>query len=72
MSGKLFNKDIKKSCAWCIHGKKSEYTDDVYCIKRGVTSGENCCRKYKYDPLKRTPDTKSIDKDFKPEDFSLG
>ena len=71
MSGKLFNKDLKKSCAWCIYGKKSEYTDDVFCIKRGVTSVDGYCRKYKYDPLKRAPDTNRIAKDYKAEDFSL-
>lgn len=72
VSGKLFDKDMKKSCAYCVHGKKSEYSDDVFCIKRGVTTADDYCRKYKYDPLKRTPDTEAIDKDYKAEDFSLG
>ena len=71
MSEKLFNSDIKKSCFWCIHGRKSEYTDEVFCLKRGITSGSDCCRRYKYDPLKRVPDKQSINKDYKAEDFSL-
>ncbi|MBO4431950.1 MAG: hypothetical protein J5852_00305 [Clostridia bacterium] len=62
---------MKKSCSYCIHGKKSEYTDEVFCVKRGITSVDDCCRKYKYDPLKRTPDSISIDKNYKAEDFSL-
>ena len=71
MGGKFFSKDIRKACLWCIHGRKSEYTDEVFCVKRGITSAEDYCRKYKYDPLKRTPEVQTIDKDYKAEDFSL-
>ncbi len=71
MSGKMFDKNLKKSCAWCIHGRKSDYTDEVFCKKRGVTSSFDCCRKYKYDPLKRIPDSAGIGKDYSPEDFTL-
>lgn len=71
MSSEFFNKDIKKSCLWCIHGKKSEYTDDVFCKKHGVTTANDYCRKYKYDPLKRTPEKQTIESNFSNEDFSL-
>ena len=71
MSAKLFNKSIRKSCAWCVYGKKSEYSDDVFCKKHGVTSAADYCRKYKYDPLKRAPDRQSIEKDYKADDFTI-
>lgn len=71
MPGGFFDKGVKKSCVWCIHGRKSEYTDDVFCIKRGVTSADSYCRKYRYDPLKRTPERQSIPTDYKSEDFNL-
>ncbi|MBR5923069.1 MAG: hypothetical protein IKZ59_04665 [Clostridia bacterium] len=71
MSGKMFDKSIKKSCVWCIYGKKSEYSDEVFCKKRGVTSSFDSCRKYKYDPLKRIPDNSGIGGDYSPEDFKL-
>lgn len=71
MAAGFFNKGLKKACLWCVHGKKSKYTDEVFCIKRGITSFDDYCRKYKYDPLKRTPDVQTIDKDYKAEDFSL-
>ena len=71
MSEKLFNSDLDMACQWCVHGKKSEYTDDVFCKKRGLVSARDWCRKYKYDPLKRTPDKQIIDKSFNEDDFQL-
>ena len=71
MSVKLFNEDVEKTCLWCIYGKKSEYTSEVFCKKYGVVTGGEVCRKYKYDPLKRTPDTPKIDTEYDPENFIL-
>lgn len=71
MSAKPFDETIKKSCIWCVYGKKSEYTNDVFCKKKGVTSSDDYCRKYKYDPLKRTPERQSIEKDYKADDFII-
>lgn len=71
MARKLFNDDIKKSCVWCAYGKSSEYTSEVFCKKRGVTSAEDYCRKYKYDPLKRTPQAQKITDNYSESDFSL-
>ncbi|MBR5923343.1 MAG: hypothetical protein IKZ59_06065 [Clostridia bacterium] len=71
MAAKLFDRSLKKSCLWCAYGKKSEYTNEVFCIKRGVTYADSYCRKYKYDPLKRTPDNKTISKDYNADSFSL-
>ena len=71
MSSKLFNADIKKSCLWCVHGKKSEYTNDIFCKKHGVTTAEDYCRKYKYDPLKRTPEKQTINNKFSEKDFLI-
>ncbi|MBO4693631.1 MAG: hypothetical protein J5659_04505 [Clostridia bacterium] len=71
MSFKLLNDDIIKSCAWCLYGKKSEYTNDIFCKKRGITTKDYYCRKYKYDPLKRTPDKKIISDKYYGDDFSL-
>ena len=50
-----FNKKLTKSCFWCMHGKKSEFSEEVFCKKHGVTTKLDACRHYKYDPLKRTP-----------------
>ena len=71
MSSKPFDKNVKKSCLCCVHGKKSEYADEVFCNKRGVTSVNDCCRKFRYDPLKRMPQRQSISADYIPDDFLL-
>ena len=56
---------------YCVHGKLLEYSDEVFCSKKGFTDKFGKCFKYKYDPLKRTPEGASSDKEFKPEDFIL-
>ncbi|MBR0466474.1 MAG: hypothetical protein IJJ40_03150 [Clostridia bacterium] len=66
----FFNKNTIKSCKWCVHGINSEYTDDIFCKKRGVVNND-VCRKYKYNPLKRTPEKTEISKNYSKEDFSL-
>ncbi len=71
MSEKLLNKDLKKTCKWCAYGKSSKFTNEFFCKKRGVTTVEDFCRKYKYDPLKRTPDTQKITDNYTEDDFSL-
>ena len=71
MGNKNFNKELAKRCEYCVHGTKSKYTDEVFCIKRGITELNDFCRKYKYDPLKRIPVRQKPSDNYKPEDFSL-
>lgn len=66
-----FSKKHEKYCMYCVHGKLLEYSDEVFCSKKGFTDKFGKCFKYKYDPLKRTPEGASSDKEFKPEDFIL-
>ena len=66
-----FDKKIEKYCCHCTHGKLLEYTDEVFCSKKGFVSKFDSCLKYKYDPLKRRPDSTSSSGDFTEEDFSL-
>lgn len=67
----FFRKKPDKKCIWCEHGVKSEYTEDVFCKKQGVVKQDDACRKFKYDPLKRSPGIQTVSKDFTAEDFSL-
>ena len=71
MALKGFNKKLQKSCLWCIHGIKSEYSDDIFCKKHGVTTRADSCRHYKYDPLKREPLKAKVADNYSPEDFSI-
>ncbi len=67
----VFNKNLPRSCRYCIFGKDSLISDEVLCIKRGVTAAGDYCRHYKYDPLRRVPMRAKIADNYKPEDFSL-
>lgn len=71
MALKGFNKKLQKSCLWCIHGRMSKYSDDIFCKKRGVTTRADACRRYKYDPLKRVPEMQQPAGQFTADDFSL-
>lgn len=67
----LFNKKLQRSCEWCIHSKKSEFSDEILCRKHGVTNKRDYCRNYKYDVLKRTPNKLKCDKSYTVEDFEI-
>lgn len=71
MSKSVFSKDISPACGHCIFGKTSEYSDEIFCLKHGVTERNDACRHYKYDVLKRTPNRIKPVSDFKPEDFEI-
>lgn len=68
----LFQKDIEPRCAYCRHGSLLN-EEQVMCLKKGIVSPAGSCRRFKYEPLKRTP-PKPVSADFshlKEEDFSL-
>ena len=71
MALKGFNKKSQKSCMWCMHGTKSDYSEEIFCKKHGVTTRADACRHYKYDPLKRKPQKIKPSGEFTAEDFSL-
>ena len=66
-----FNKKQEKYCMHCIYGQYLEYSDEVFCSKKGFVEKFNKCIKYKYDPLKRIPTTNDIKSNFKKEDFEI-
>ena len=68
----LFRKKITRSCSYCAHSTCVE-DDQVLCIKKGVVSATNSCRKFQYDPCKRVPPKqKALDfSQYKEEDFKL-
>ena len=69
---KLFRKDMDPRCAYCEHGSRLNERE-VMCVKQGVMPVEGHCRRFRYDPLKRTPprpatlDTEHL----KEKDFSI-
>lgn len=50
----LFRKKHPRSCSYCKYGTKFN-DEQILCIKRGVRSENDACRKFSYDPCKRIP-----------------
>ncbi len=71
MKNKFFDSSVPNFCQHCVHGRTSEYTDEIFCLKRGVTNKTDSCRHYQYDPLKRAPQKGGPSKNYQPEDFEL-
>ncbi len=72
MKKKLLNlKSIDKICANCAYGKHSPGETHVLCEKRGVMLNTSSCRKFKYDPLNRTPARPVFFGEFSAEEFVL-
>ena len=67
----FFNKELPRSCKYCVYGKDLLFSEEILCKKHGVTSFSDYCRHYKYDPLRRVPEKVKIADGYKPEDFSL-
>lgn len=67
----FFNREIPPACAYCLHGHKSEYTEEIFCVKRGVTAPTDSCRSFKYDVLKRTTRKTAPAGEFSSKDFEL-
>lgn len=68
----LFEKDMDPRCAYCKRGAPLA-EGRVMCLKKGIVSAGDSCRKFRYDPLKRVP-PKPAKADFsrlKDEDFVL-
>jgi hypothetical protein len=69
---KLLNlKSIDKICANCAYGTHAPDGDSVLCEKRGVMLNISSCKKFKYDPLNRTPARHVLIDDHTWEEFVL-
>lgn len=68
----LFRKKLPRSCSYCTYGTKVG-EDQILCTKCGVVSIYYDCRKFNYDPCKRTPPkAKALDfEKYDAEDFTL-
>ena len=45
----------EKICAFCEHCVSLFDEDNMLCDKNGIVSKGHTCKKFSYDPLKRTP-----------------
>ena len=68
----LFRKKHIRACSYCAHGTNIG-DGQILCMKRGIKSKDDACRKFTYDPCKRIP-VKAKEPDFdrySQKDFSL-
>ena len=68
----LFKKKTEPRCAYCVHSRPLN-DQQVACERKGIMSVASSCRKFEYDPLRRTPPrpVKPEFSDLKEEDFAL-
>ena len=68
----LFRKKIERCCTYCAYGTVLE-EGQVLCVKKGFRPEGKACRKFRYDPCKRTPSRpKALDfSKYDQDDFSL-
>ena len=71
MKNKLFSDNISPACEYCLHGRMTADKQSVLCVKHGVMMLSSSCKKFKYDPLKRTPNRQPKLGTFKNEDFMI-
>lgn len=50
----LFDKNIEPRCAYCQRATPL-HEDQMLCVKKGIVACSGSCRRFRYDPLKRTP-----------------
>lgn len=62
---------IAPACEYCEHGRLSSDHIRILCPKKGLVSPTYSCRRYLYDPLRRSPRLQPKLPDFTAEDFSL-
>ena len=68
----LFDKKIDPRCGYCQWGSPLD-EGKMMCVKKGIVACTGSCRRFHYDPLKRTPPKPLAARfdHFKSEDFSL-
>ncbi len=71
MKKSILSGDISPKCIYCETGVVSADGSTVLCTKKGVMQPDSYCKKFRYDPLKRTPETVKLRSDFSADDFSL-
>ena len=50
----LFDKNIEPHCIYCQHATPLR-EEQMMCVKKGIVACGGSCRRFRYDPLKRTP-----------------
>lgn len=67
---KLFGNSVEPDCRYCIHNASANETV-IDCPESAAGKPEAPCRRFSYDPLKRSPQNLPPLPQYDPEDFSL-
>lgn len=67
---KLFGNNIEPRCEYCFY-LNSEKNSNAFCQKSHRAPKDEQCKRFKYDPLKRTPTILPSLPKYSREDFSL-
>lgn len=70
-NSKYFDKTVMPACKYCEHCREINGGTEFFCVKCGFVDGNDQCRSYKYDILKREPDVVSVPRNHKKEDFMI-
>lgn len=71
MGKKLFGKDIRPACSYCMKGTVAVDGVNIFCTRKGIVSSDYSCRRFKYDPLRRIPNIPKDLEKFSAEDFKI-
>lgn len=63
--------ETPRACSVCRNGRPAPGGGQILCPKRGVVAPEDCCRAFRYDPLKRVPPRPVRPAAFSEEEFKL-
>jgi hypothetical protein len=65
------HEEYPKACRYCEFGTLSYDGQSVFCVKKGILSLDDVCRRYVYDPLKRKPMKRMNMGEYTAKDFEL-
>ncbi len=67
----LFGNFVEPACQYCRHARQNADGLTVLCALNGVVAPYYSCRRYQYDPLKRTPSRQPVLPEYDQTDFQL-
>ena len=72
MRKKLYGNDIEPRCGYCANGRAAADGQSFMCAHKGYVDPFGSCRRFRYDPLKRIPETpRKNPKRYSTDDFSM-
>lgn len=71
MRRKLYGNNIQPSCELCENGRPSSDGTAILCLRKGVVPLYYRCRRFRYTPLRRSPNRIPTVQSFSPDAFTL-